>query len=114
MLAQVVLAPGSQYGMENGRSACSCICLEAAISILGQLRSGEWSGTTDDVQVPIIDLYAFLANKCLSKPSRCRLNSTAENSRAICMRTDVDTAAAQVEQLHRFGRSKIATTMIVS
>lgn len=49
--SQVVMSSLSQYDVENGRSACGCICLEAAVSILRQLSDGEWTGSADDVTV---------------------------------------------------------------
>ena len=48
---QVISAPISQYDVENGRSACTCICLEATISILGAFGDGVWAGTSEDVSV---------------------------------------------------------------
>ncbi|CAM9443991.1 unnamed protein product [Pylaiella littoralis] len=46
---QVVSASISQYDVENGKSACTCICLEASLSILGCFGNGTWAGSPDDV-----------------------------------------------------------------
>lgn len=46
---EVVQASISQYDVENGRSACTCICLEASVSILEQMAKGLWTGSPDDV-----------------------------------------------------------------
>lgn len=47
----MVQASISQYDVENGRSACTCICLEASLSILEQMAKGLWTGSPDDVAV---------------------------------------------------------------
>eukprot|EP00903_Cladosiphon_okamuranus_P019153 g17617.t2 len=46
---QVISAPISQYDVENGRSACTCICLEAAMQILSGYADGVWAGTSENV-----------------------------------------------------------------
>ncbi|CAM9159964.1 unnamed protein product [Ascophyllum nodosum] len=46
---QVVQAPISQYDLHNGRSACTCICLEASLTILEMLATGPWRGSPEDV-----------------------------------------------------------------
>lgn len=50
-LTQVISAPISQYDVENGRSACTCICLEAAMQILRGYADGVWAGTSESVTV---------------------------------------------------------------
>ncbi|CAM9977630.1 unnamed protein product [Scytosiphon promiscuus] len=47
---QVICASISQYDVENGRSSCTCICLEASLSILERLGdSTTWAGSPEDV-----------------------------------------------------------------
>eukprot|EP00752_Nemacystus_decipiens_P007723 g6905.t1 len=46
---QVISAPISQYDVENGRSACTCICLEAALHILRGYADGVGAGTPESI-----------------------------------------------------------------
>lgn len=56
-LMQVISAPISQYDVENGRSACTCICLEAAMQILRGYADGVWAGTSEIVTVSVSHRY---------------------------------------------------------
>ncbi|CAM9901752.1 unnamed protein product [Ectocarpus sp. 4 AP-2014] len=39
-----------QYDIQNGRSSCTCICLEASLTVLERLGDGTaWAGSPDDV-----------------------------------------------------------------
>ncbi|CAN0200694.1 unnamed protein product [Ectocarpus sp. 6 AP-2014] len=40
----------AQYDVQNGRSSCTCICLEASLTVLERLGDGTaWAGSPDDV-----------------------------------------------------------------
>ena len=52
-MVQVVQGSISQYDVENGRSACTCICLEASASILEHMTKGSWTGSPEDVAVSV-------------------------------------------------------------
>lgn len=54
MSIQVISAPISQYDVENGRSACTCICLEAALQTLREFANGVWAGTSESVAVSLL------------------------------------------------------------
>lgn len=74
VLIQVVSASISQYDVENGRSACTCICLEASLSILGRFGLNI---EPDDVVVSV----SVLSGSSMSP--RCYAYTIAESTRVV-------------------------------